>query len=74
MRPETETIWTNARIRTMDPARPFAHALLVRDGRIACVGEEGDIAAAAGPGARNAREVCIARSLLTNFVLPPERT
>ena len=34
MRPETETIWTNARIRTMDPARPLARAMLVRDGRI----------------------------------------
>ena len=32
MRPETETIWTNARIRTVDPARPLARALLVPEG------------------------------------------
>ncbi|MDE2364796.1 MAG: amidohydrolase [Hyphomicrobiales bacterium] len=47
-----ETIWTNARIRTLDPARPWARAMLVRDGKIVCVGEESDAAAAAGAGAR----------------------
>ena len=52
MRPETETIWTNARIRTMDPARPLARAMLVRGGKIVRVGDDGDIAAAAGAGAR----------------------
>lgn len=52
MRPDMETIWTNARIRTMDAARPFASAMLVRGGRIVCVGEQGDIAAVAGAGAK----------------------
>ncbi len=34
---------TNARIRTMDPARPWAEALAIRDGRILAVGRAGDM-------------------------------
>lgn len=37
---------------TMDPARPRAEALAVRDGRIAAVGTLAEARAAAGPGAR----------------------
>lgn len=35
----TETLLHNARIRTMDPARPHAEWLLIRDGRIAALGD-----------------------------------
>jgi predicted amidohydrolase YtcJ len=38
-------------IHTLDPARPVAHAVLVRDGRFACVGTEEACASRAGPGA-----------------------
>lgn len=41
----------NARIRTMDPARPRAGAILLQDGRIRALGEASDLAALA-PGAR----------------------
>ena len=47
-----ETIWINGRICTMDSARPWATAMLVRDGRIALVGSDGDIEAAASAGAK----------------------
>jgi hypothetical protein len=43
-----DTLLFNARIRTMDPARPLAEALLIRDGRIVAVGNN-DLRA---PGAR----------------------
>ncbi len=39
----------NADVRTMDRERPCAEALLVRDGRIAAVGWEAGVRAAAGP-------------------------
>lgn len=45
-------ILSNARIRTMDPARPQAEALAIAGGRILAVGSQGDIAALAGPGTR----------------------
>jgi predicted amidohydrolase YtcJ len=38
-----------ARIYTSDPARPVAHALAVRDGRIVAVGENADVLAYVGP-------------------------
>ena len=44
----TDTLLFNARIRTMDPARPTAEALLIRGGRIVAVGNN-DLPA---PGAR----------------------
>ncbi len=34
----------DVRIRTMDPARPFATALAVRDGRVVAVGDRADVA------------------------------
>ncbi|VDC21278.1 amidohydrolase [Pseudogemmobacter humi] len=46
------TILTNARIRTMDPVRPRAGALLIRDGRIAALGTTEEIAALAPKGAK----------------------
>ncbi len=39
----------NADVRTMDRGRPRTEALLVRDGRIAAVGTETELRAAAGP-------------------------
>jgi predicted amidohydrolase YtcJ len=39
------------RIITMDSARPTAHAVAIRDGRIVAVGSEAEVVAAAGPGA-----------------------
>ncbi|MEZ5751319.1 MAG: amidohydrolase family protein [Paracoccaceae bacterium] len=47
-----DLILTNARIRTMDTARPFAEAIAIANGRILAVGSAGDIAALAGPGTR----------------------
>lgn len=40
-----KTLLTNARIRTMDPARPLAEALLIDDGRILAVGSVAEMAA-----------------------------
>ncbi len=39
------------RIHTLDPARPLAEAVLVSQGRIACVGAEAECARRAAPGA-----------------------
>jgi hypothetical protein len=46
-----ETALINARIRTMDAARPMAGALLIRDGLIAALGTTAEITALATPGA-----------------------
>lgn len=48
----TDTILIGARILTMDPARPEAQALAIRDGRILALGDDGDIRALARPDAR----------------------
>lgn len=45
------TVYENARIRTLDPARPTARAMLVRGERIALVGDVDECRAAAGAGA-----------------------
>lgn len=47
----SRTLLTHARIRTMDPARPAAEALVIEAGRILGAGETGAMAALAGPGA-----------------------
>jgi len=47
-----DLILTNARIRTMDPARPFAQALAVTGGRIVAVGSVMDMDPLTGPGTR----------------------
>jgi predicted amidohydrolase YtcJ len=42
----------NAKISTMDPARPGASALGIRDGRIVAVGTDQDVLASKGPGTK----------------------
>lgn len=41
---------TNARIHTMDPARPFAAALAIRDETILIVGDDADVKSSLRPG------------------------
>ncbi|SNX57971.1 hypothetical protein SAMN06272735_2447 [Streptomyces sp. TLI_55] len=48
--PTPDLILTGAKIRTLDPARPHATAVAVRDGVIAAVGDEGDVREWRGPG------------------------
>jgi predicted amidohydrolase YtcJ len=49
----TQTVVYLARvIRTLDPDRPQAEALAVRDGRLLAVGSRGEVVRAAGPEAR----------------------
>ncbi|MDX5356407.1 MAG: amidohydrolase [Rhodobacterales bacterium] len=55
MRQPPELILTDAQVRTMDPARPFAQALAIAGGRIVAVGLAGDVGALAGPGTRVVR-------------------
>lgn len=38
-----DTILTGARVRTLDPDRPSAHAVAVKDGRIVAVGDAADV-------------------------------
>lgn len=47
-----DLILCNARVLTMDPARPTATAVAVQSGRIAAVGDDGAIMALAGPATR----------------------
>lgn len=47
-----DLILTNARIRTMDPTRPWAEALAVLGGRILALGASSEMRALAGPGTR----------------------
>ncbi|MDI3402400.1 amidohydrolase [Streptomyces cavernicola] len=41
--PAADTVLTGARVRTLDPARPHATAVAVKDGRIAAVGSDADV-------------------------------
>lgn len=50
-KPMADKILVHGRIWTADPARPWAEAAAIRDGRILAVGSEADIRKAAGPGA-----------------------
>jgi predicted amidohydrolase YtcJ len=50
-----ELVIEDALVVTMAPGAGTARAMLVRDGRIAAVGDPGEIRAAAGPGAEVAR-------------------
>jgi predicted amidohydrolase YtcJ len=43
------TIVTNARIKTADPARPWATALGIHDGRLAVIGNAAEILKMAAP-------------------------
>ncbi|MEU6476490.1 amidohydrolase [Streptomyces sp. NPDC047017] len=47
--PTTDLVLTGARVRTLDPRRPYAGAVAVRDGLIAAVGEESDVRDWRGP-------------------------
>jgi len=49
---ELSLIVTNTRIRTGDPARPWATALGIRDGKLAVVGSAAEILKMAGIGTR----------------------
>jgi predicted amidohydrolase YtcJ len=44
-----DTVFVRARVRTMDPRRPSATALAVRDGRMLSVGDDADVAETIGP-------------------------
>ncbi|HEY8309639.1 MAG TPA: hypothetical protein VIG47_03750 [Gemmatimonadaceae bacterium] len=44
------TIVTNARIRTADPARPWATAFGIQDGKLAVIGSAAEILKMAAPG------------------------
>ncbi|MFF4584347.1 amidohydrolase [Streptomyces sp. NPDC001388] len=46
----TDLILAGAKVRTLDPARPHATAVAVRDGLIAAVGDESDVRDWRGPG------------------------
>ncbi|WP_434588743.1 amidohydrolase [Streptomyces sp. A5-4] len=48
--PEADLILTGARVRTLDPERPEATAVAVRDGLIAAVGDASDVRDWRGPG------------------------
>ena len=48
----TDLLVLNARIRTMDVARPTAEALLIRGERIVALGREAEVLALADPGAK----------------------
>lgn len=48
--PAADLILTGAHVRTLDPSRPEATAVAVRDGLIAAVGEESDVRDWRGPG------------------------
>ncbi|MFC8515739.1 amidohydrolase [Streptomyces sp. NPDC057257] len=48
--PTPDLILAGAKVRTLDPARPYATAVAVRDGVIAAVGEEADVRDWRGPG------------------------
>ncbi|HEX2316381.1 MAG TPA: amidohydrolase [Thermomonospora sp.] len=44
-----DLLFLGGRVFTADPARPYAQALAVRDGRVAAVGPEADLARTRGP-------------------------
>lgn len=50
--PSADLIIANARVMTMDPARPAAEAVAVRAGRLIAVGTSAEIAAHRGPNTR----------------------
>ncbi|WP_336992850.1 amidohydrolase [Leucobacter sp. VD1] len=58
-----ELILTNGRIYTVDPAKPWAEAMAVADGRILAVGSAEEIGALAGPDTES-------RDLAGAFVMP----
>jgi predicted amidohydrolase YtcJ len=55
MTPRADLIVTDARVLTMDPARPRAGAVALAGGRVLAVGDPDEITALAGPGCRIVR-------------------
>ncbi|MCA1853302.1 MAG: amidohydrolase family protein, partial [Beggiatoa sp.] len=47
-----DLILINGRVKTLDPGKPNATAVAIKDGRFLAVGAEGDIMAYRGPGTR----------------------
>lgn len=58
-----DTIWHGGDILTMDPGKPRAAALAVKDGRLMAVGSDADILDLAGPGTKR-------HDLHGRFVMP----
>ena len=52
-----DLILVNGQILTMDPARPRATALAIRQGRIVAVGDEDDVRSSAGAGVETPDEL-----------------
>ncbi|HEX4356019.1 MAG TPA: amidohydrolase [Pseudonocardia sp.] len=50
---EADLVVRGVPIHTMDPDRPLAEAMAVRDGRIVAVGAEAEVLAVCGPGTRS---------------------
>ena len=50
--PTVDTVFTNARVLTLEPRRPTADLLGIRGGRVALVGEREDLGGALAPGVR----------------------
>ncbi|MBU8899377.1 amidohydrolase [Corallococcus sp. M34] len=48
----TTTVYVARQVRTLDPEKPRAQALAVRDGKVLAVGSREEVLAAAGPDAR----------------------
>jgi predicted amidohydrolase YtcJ len=60
-----EEVLTGADVLTLDPARPRAEAVGIRDGRIAAVGSGDEVRAAMGPGAE---DVSVVGAVLPGFI------
>ncbi|WP_328911578.1 amidohydrolase [Streptomyces sp. NBC_00234] len=50
--PQADLVVRNAKVFTGDPDRPEARAVAIRDGRIAALGDDHDLAPLVGPGTR----------------------
>ncbi|SFK79296.1 amidohydrolase family protein, partial [Caulobacter sp. UNC279MFTsu5.1] len=48
---QLDLLLVNGKFTTLDRSNPRADAALIRDGKFAAVGEEGEVRAAAGPDA-----------------------
>jgi predicted amidohydrolase YtcJ len=67
-----ELVITNSRIRTMDPARPFATALAISDGVISAVGDAADVTSFVGPATEvvDGRDLAIVPGLTDSHFHP----
>lgn len=61
--PPADDIWTAGTILTMDPSKPRAEALAVKDGRLIAVGSQSEVLHMSGPGTR-------VHNLHNRFVMP----